>query len=272
MSFRKRFNQTKNKMLKALMLCIVCSILFSCSGNNQDPKGFTVNQQDEDVDNELTESVNGDTLQLSTRPGGVLLTGNKRFRLTPVYKVNLNKRKGTTYIGSNSFYRNYSDYGHSGDNQWHYNFMPGLEAVYGYNMVNVWLYDNEKRQKKAFFDQHGLIRTLYYPSFSNDTLNGKSISRDYYMISVYHDDTNHDGRINEHDLRRFYYFDALGSNRTALIPEDYSVISSEYDSANDYMYVYAKHDKNGNGKGDDWEEIHVFWIELSHPLHNGRLY
>ncbi len=59
------------------------------------------------------------------------------------------------------------------------------------------------------------------------------------MVSVYDDDSNKDGFINVKDLRKFYYFDIEGKNKKNLIPANYSVMSSEYDSANDFMYVFA---------------------------------
>ena len=71
---------------------------------------------------------------------------------------------------------------------------------------------------------------------------------------------------------RFYTFDLNGLNKKELIPRNYSVISSEYDSANDYMYVFAQLDKNNNGQNDDKEDIHVFWIDLKNPNNNGRQY
>jgi hypothetical protein len=159
-----------------------------------------------------------------------------------------------------------------GGNQWNYNFMPGLEAVYGYNLVSISHYDTETQTKRNFFEKPVLVRTLYYPSYSKDTLNHEPINRNYFMISVYDEDTNKDGFINMKDLRRFYYFDINVKNKKALIPTNYSVIKSEYDPANDFMYVFAKLDENKNGKSDDKESIHIFWIDLKNPERTGRHY
>ena len=92
------------------------------------------------------------------------------------------------------------------------------------------------------------------------------------MVSVYDEDTNKDGYINVKDLRRFYYFDINGINKKELIPKNYSVMSSEYDSANDYMYVFAKLDKNNNGKMEQEEPTDIFWIDLSNPENVGVQY
>lgn len=92
------------------------------------------------------------------------------------------------------------------------------------------------------------------------------------MISCYDEDTNKDGKINMKDLRRFYYFDMELKEKRLLIPTEYSVTGSDYDSANDFMLVYAKLDANKNGIIDKNEETHVFWIDLNSPEQTGKQY
>jgi len=58
----------------------------------------------------------------------------------------------------------------------------------------------------------------------------------------------------------------------ALIPENYSVIKSEYDPDNDFMYVFAKLDANNNGQQEEDEPIHIYWIDLKNPSKTGRQY
>jgi hypothetical protein len=36
-------------------------------------------------------------------------------------------------------------------NNWNYNIIPGLEAVYGYNMVNISHYNISENKQKNFF-------------------------------------------------------------------------------------------------------------------------
>jgi hypothetical protein len=91
------------------------------------------------------------------------------------------------------------------------------------------------------------------------------------MVSVYNDDTNKDGFINIRDLRRLYLIDINGDKQKALIPENYSVVKSEYDSDNDFMFVFAQLDCNGNGKTDETEPTHIFWVDLKDPARTGRL-
>jgi len=258
--------------IKILINLIVIAFLISCSGNKLAKKGFSVNNETETDDNTKIDGISQDTIKLETRPSSVLLTGNTLYRLTTVYKINYNKKKNTTFIGTNYFHSNYTTIGRTNGNQWNNNFMPGLEAVYGYNMVNISLYDIETKKQKNFFKEPVLIKTLYYPSFSSDTLNYRPVKRNYYMVSVYDEDTNNDGFINVKDLRRFYYFDINAENKKLLIPKKYSVFSSEYDPANDFMYVFAQLDKNENGKRDEGEDIHVFWIDLKNPKNTGKMY
>ncbi len=92
------------------------------------------------------------------------------------------------------------------------------------------------------------------------------------MVSVYDEDTNKDGFINVKDLRRFYFFDINGMNKELLIPKNYSVMSSEYDSANDLMYVFAKLDKNQNGQMESDEPTDIYWIDLTNPDNVGQQY
>ncbi|SOS49005.1 conserved hypothetical protein [Tenacibaculum dicentrarchi] len=150
--------------------------------------------------------------------------------------------------------------------------MPGFKAVYGYNFINISHYNNNTKKQNKFFEKPVLIKTLYYPAFSKDTLNYKPINRKYYMVSVYDQDSNNDGFITVKDLRRFYYFDIHGIGKRALIPENYSVMNSEYDSANDFMYVFAKADKNNNGQMEANEPTAIFWIDLNNPKNNGIQY
>ncbi|MDR6969615.1 hypothetical protein J2X31_003648 [Flavobacterium arsenatis] len=262
-----------------LMLTLAC-IMASCSDekDGKHEKGFQVSATSEGSENDQVNGINPDSLKIKTQPGGVLMTGIPNVRLTTVFKVNVNKKDKTTFTGSNDFHYRYEEYAENGEvkkdraNNWNSNLMPGLSAVYGYNMVNISHYDIKENKQKNFFKKPVLVRTLYFPTFSKDTLNYKPVQRNYFIVSVYNDDTNKDGFINLKDLRRLYLFDINGENQKALVPENYSVFKSEYDSDNDFMYVFAKPDTNKNGKQDESEPIHIFWIDLKDPNKTGRLY
>jgi len=263
--------------MKNLLPFLLLIFLLSCSNNNSlEKKGFQVNEILEDETGEKILGLKIDSLTLQTQPRNVLRTKNPSHRLTPIYKINYNKKTKKPFIGSNEFHSNYWGFVYNepnnnyNDNNWNYNFMPGFEAVYGYNFVNISHYNNETKQENRFFDTPVLIRTLYYPALSKDTLNGTPIVRSFHMVSAYDEDTNKDGYINAKDLRRFYHFDINGIKQAALVPQNYSVMNSEYDPQNDFMYVFAKLDKNENGKMEYEEPIYVFWIDLKNPVNRGR--
>lgn len=261
----------KKRVIHAILILILFSGLISC-GRKLEEKGFAVSSPATDEhDENKADGISNDSLIFATRPSNVLLTGIPQYRVTTIYKVNYNKDK-TTFIGSNDFHFNYSSLGETNGNQWHSNYLPGFEAVHGYNMVNVSHFDIDKQKQKNFFEKPVLIKTLYYPSFSRDTLNFKPVNRNYFMISVYNNDTNKDGFINVKDLRRLYYFDINADNKRELVPANYSVYKSEYDPANDFVYIFAKLDKNGNGQIDESEDLHIFWIDLKDPQRTGRQY
>ncbi|NDV64607.1 hypothetical protein [Bacteroides sp. 224] len=260
------------KQLSTIFIALSISLLTGCSEGKLDEKGFQVSTPAQNRENNHVDDLQSDSLSIETRPSNVLLTGIPQIRITNIYKVNLNRDTKTTFIGSNCYHQNYSDFAHSNGNNWNYNFMPGIEATFGYNMVNVSLYDLKENKKKLFFEKPVLVRTLYYPTSSKDTLNTKPVHRDYFMVSVYNEDTNKDGFINVKDLRRFYLFDWKGERQKALVPENYSTIKSEYDPENDLMYVFAQLDANNNGRQDSGEPIHIFWVDLKDPHKTGQLY
>jgi hypothetical protein len=258
----------EQRLIQSLLLLIVFCGLIACRNKLQE-KGFAV-APTKDKDNEI-DGLSNDLLIFPTRPSSVLLTGFPQYRLATIYKVNYTK-DSTTFIGSNDYHFNYGGLGDSDGNQWNSNYLPGFEAVYGYNMVNVSHYNTETQKQKNFFEKPVLIRTVYYPSFSKDTLNYKPVTRNFFMISAYDEDTNKDGFINVRDLRRFYHFDINSDNKRNLIPANYSVDKSEYDPANDYVNIFARLDENKNGQIEEEEDVHIFWIDLKSPERNGRQY
>lgn len=260
------------KTIYTLILCCFIISISSCSKKKHYTKGFSVSPETETSETKEKDGISQDSATINTRPISVLLTGDPDYRLTTIFKLNYNEEDDFYYTGSNRFYRNYSDLGNNDENQWNYNFMPGLQAVHGYNMVNASLKNVKTQTQKTLFKKPVLIKTLYIPSFTNDTLFNEPIKRSYYMVSAYDEDTNEDGFINTKDLRRFYVFNLDGENKKALVPKDYSVVSSEYDCANDLMYVFAQLDENENGQRDETESVHIFWIDLKNPRNNGQQY
>ena len=253
-------------------LLIVASFL-SCS-SKPEKKGASIETSEITGEDLGPKDDPSDTIGFFTQPNHVLLTKHADHRLVPVYKVNTRERRRSKeyYIGSNSFHSNYWSYSDGDGNNWNYNFMPGFEAMYGHGLVNVYHFDVPSKSASLFFKDTVLINTLYYPTFSKDSLNFEPVNRNYYMVSVYNEDSNGDNRISRRDLRRFFLFDINGDLNSALIPPTYSVRSSRYDPDNDFMYVYAALDENENGQMEVTEPVHIFWINLKDPSQRGRLY
>jgi hypothetical protein len=216
----------------------------------------------------LSNSIQGNVAlnQLATSPNAVIMTGMPAHRLVTVYKSN---RKGSAAGGSDRYYKSSYD---EDEGEGYEHFMPGIDILYGFNLMNIAHYDLEHEKLNFLFNHPALIKTLYYPSFVQDSLDKKPINRDYYLVSVYDEDTNRDTLINRKDLRRFYYFDATSSVKTQLIPANYSVVRSQYDPRNDVMYLFASQDANKNGTRDQKDPVHIFWISLKAPAPAKRLY
>ncbi len=212
--------------------------------------------------------------KLPNRPNTVLQTSHNNHRLVTVYKEKYTKDGKRTYISGNYYHTKYR-YGfeqQDSTNRWHGHYMPGIEAVYGFNMFNVSHYNIETKSQSNLFAKPVLIKTLYYPAEEQDTLNGTPIKRDFYLVSVYDEDTNNDTIINYQDLRRLYAFDLEGKNQTLLIPKNYSVIKSEYEHQNDVVYIFARRDHNKNGKVERTEPVEVFLIDLKNPVMGDKVY
>lgn len=263
-------------------------LLVACWGCNrkEQQKGITIEQMSQPggVGDSSAAALN--LSKVMTRPSTVLLTAHAEHRLVTVYQLMQESKRDGGYLGTNRFYRssevdyNYEDdypdddEGHQSPrlNAWHGHYMPGIEALYGVNLLNISHYNMKTKERKDLFEHPIWVNNLYYPAFEKDTLNGRPVLRDYYMVSAYDEDTNKDSLVNYRDLRRLYLFDLDGKKRTQLIPPTYSVISSEFDAANDVMFVFASLDTNANGKRDTEEPVHVFWFSLKSPAPGERLY
>ena len=145
-----------------LTLIVSIVIILGCTRNRVEKKGFQVNEISENEEGEKVVGLPIDSLELETRPRSVLLTKNPEHRLVPIFKINYDK-KGRRFSGSNSYHVNWSELPEGSD--WNNNFMPGFEALYGYNLINISHYDNSTEKQNEFFKSPVLIKTLYYPAF-----------------------------------------------------------------------------------------------------------
>ena len=263
----------KNSSISLLSL-LLWSLLFAACGRGNESKG-DVRTQSVPTDTVNDLRVNSKTVEdstmLITRPRTVLVTGLPQFRLIPIMKLNWDEdRKGTFFGGIE--YRSTWDEDKIGWNVWNSHIVPGYDAACGYNIVNVSHFDTQSATKRNLFETPVLVKTIYFPTLDRDTLNGQPIRRDCYMVSVFDEDTNKDGFVNQNDLRRFYHYTLPGLTRTPLVPADQGVVSSEYDSGADFMYVFTRKDLNKNGIIDGADEWHVHWIDMKNPAKHGEMY
>jgi hypothetical protein len=261
-------------MLRSIQFLFALSILFiACTKKSEGPKDEQIKIQKQSAmapaDSLLNNTINGNLAfdKISSAPNQVVLTGLPQHRLITIYRTPKNKKDNAGYY---SFKRRYDD--DSDERSMVEHYMPGIDLIYGYNMVNVAHYDLSKEKMNLLFDHPVLIKSLYYPSYVQDSLFKKPINRNFYLVSVYDADTNADTLIDRSDLRRLYLFTAEGDKRLQVIPSAYSVKRSQYDPMNDVVYVFANHDANANGEIEKEEPLHIFWFSLKQPAEAKRMY
>lgn len=264
--------KAKSGLIFTLLLLVV---LQACSSRKNEVKEEQLRLPRTSADSLAADTILGNTLrgnlalsEIVTSPNSVILTGLDEHRLVTLYMVKPNIPKSS----ESSDYTYGSRYYNDGDSDHEEHFMPGLDLLYGYNLVNVAHYNLKTEALNFLFSQPVLVKSLYYPSFVQDSLNEKPITRNYYLASVYDTDTNLDTLINRKDLRRFFYFNADCTEKIALLPQDYSAIRSQYDPKNDVMYIFAKQDANHDGTAARKEPFHIFWVDLKKPQVAKRLY
>lgn len=269
---RKLLSNFSSSIINGLSLTVISLLIISCSSKESQQKEEQIQIHNTSSEKAITDtlqinSIHGNlTLnQISTEPNSVVLTGLPQHRLVTVYKSKVNVKASDSY----SVYKEYYE---SGESEREEHFMPGLDLIYGYNLLNIAHYDLATEKLQHLFEHPVLIKSVYYPSFIQDSLYKKPINRNYYLVSVYDSDTSMDTLINRKDLRRFYYFNAVASERIQLVPSDYSVVRSQYDPRNDVMYIFARHDENKNGIIDKKEPLHIFWFSLNTPAKAKRIY
>ena len=240
--------------LSILISSVLCLLFISCK-HDLKREEIRLDESSSDVV-ESKWQLNSDSLLRLTLTKDVILTGMNDHRLIGIYKAYAVSEKNKLIKVNDEAIDDY-------DFDIHY--MPGLDLFYGYQLINISHYNFESDSSTLFFDKNVLIKNLYFPSFEQDSINKKPINRNYYLVSVFDEDTNKDGLINKNDLKHFYSFNADATSKTQLIPNNYTVVRSEYDSGKDVMYIYAKEDSNKNGRRDSHESLHIFWISLKEP-------
>lgn len=256
----------KTVKTSALMYIGLLLILIACK-HSSEKKGQQLSVREvetiTDSNNSLAGLKGGASFkQINTAPNSLLLTGIDMVRLITIYKVpqerdkNIAFDEGTTYLEDDNYAK---------DEDYYRYFMPGIDIINGYNLVNIGHYNLVSDSLTYFFNKPVLIKTLYFPGVKKDSLNGRLIIRNFFLASIYNEDTNKDAVINNKDLRRFVFIDGNNANQVNLLPNNYSAIKSTYDFKNDIMFIYARHDENDNGIAENTEPVSIFMINLSKP-------
>ena len=257
-----------------LTITLLAALLLSCDPPVTTSPGERAENLSEHKKGKATEMPRhgflSDSLDFPRRARNVLLTANPRYRLVPIFRMNEQRNyRGEKFYtaGSIDTHTGYQPNERLPGNNWNGHFLPGLEVAYGFNLVNVAVHTTGSENARDLFPQPALLQTLYYPAYRPDTLNGRPVLRDYYLVSAYPEDTNADGRVDTRDLRQLFRFDLDGGNGQSLLPPDYSVLSGTYDPANDHYYVYAQRNEQGDGSMNMLEPVTIFAVDLA----TGRL-
>jgi len=199
--------------------------------------------------------------QLNTSPNDLVLTGIDKIRLLPIYKIPQSQDKNILYDYGSSYDRE-KEFLNEDDFRY---YMPGIEIIRGYNLVNIGHYNIDKGYLTYFFKKPVLVRTLYFPGVLKDSVNKREVNRNFFLVSAYNEDTNHDSLINNKDFRRLFYIDELNESQISLLPYNFSAIRSSYDFRNDIMIIRARKDENNNGVLENTEAISIFLLDLKNP-------
>lgn len=260
----------KNLLFKNYLLFFTLILLSAACSEKKDFKEQIRVDMDNLLSMDTTNGISGNLSfgQFLLQPHTVVLTGMPQHRLTTLYKGDTSGISNESY-GWHSYEEEGEVYYETEASEL---MMPGIDYIRGYNLLNLAHHDLTTGKTNFFFDHPVLVRSLYFPSYEQDSLYKKPVNRNYYLVSVYDTDTNSDTLITKNDLRRFYRFNAEATEKIQLIPSEYSVVRSQYDPKNDMMYIFARLDSNKNGFIDKKEPMHTFWISLKDPAVAKRLY
>ncbi|NMH27839.1 hypothetical protein [Flavobacterium silvaticum] len=256
-------------MMKRLLFALCVLTLISCKDNlDKKAEQLTYDEFDSNAKTDSTGLSRDSTFsQIANSPNSVVQTGMDSIKLIPVYKLKKTADRNIDYGTTTSYLYPTSD---DEDVAFRY-FMPGMDLLPGYNLINVAHYDLPTQKLSYFFTKPALIRNVYYPGVRPDSLYKKPVKRDFFLVSVYDEDTNKDSIINKKDLRRLYFIDAKNTRKILLVPSTHSVVRSTYDDKSDIMYVYARFDANKNGSPERNEPMSIFWIAMHNPTEARKL-
>jgi len=248
--------------MKYIIFLSIMIGLFSCKQKkNTKEQSISLNETSVSFDTSNGIGSSNNFSQLNTSPNDLVLTGIDNIRLLPIYKIPQSQDKNILYDQGSS-YDSEKEFLNEDDFRY---YMPGIDIIRGYNLVNIGHYNILKGQLTYFFKKPVLVRTLYFPGVLKDSVNKKQINRNFFLVSAYNEDTNHDSLINNKDFRKLFYIDELNETQISLLPNDFSAIRSTYDFKNDIMTIRARKDENKNGVLEKTEPISIFLLDLKNP-------
>ena len=181
----------KNLLLKNCLIFYVVILAWAACSRKESEKEEQIRV---DVDGlastDTTNGISGDVSfsQLRLQPHTVVLTGMPQHRLVTLYKADTSGISNESY-GWYSYHEEGEAYYETEATEF---LMPGIDYIRGYYLLNIAHYDVTADQTNFFFDHPVLVRSLYFPSYEQDSLYQKPVNRNYYLVSVYDTDTNAD--------------------------------------------------------------------------------
>lgn len=259
---KKCFNSLFCKSITGLILMVV---FFSCRNSNYSEKKGEQIRVEENTSFEEFEKIDTGSIKKYIWPSSIVLTGISHQRIIAIYRNKYLVDK------DNRISRFSGDFGE--DETYTYeHYYPGFDLLSGYNLINLSYFQIPIGKTKLFFNKAVLIKSLYFPSFIQDSIEKKPILRDYYLVSVYDEDTNNDKILDRKDFRHFYCFSDSCTNKKQLLPNNTSLIRAQYDSPNDLLYLYAKLDENKNGSIEKTEPLNIYLLNLKYPSTAKKIY
>jgi hypothetical protein len=256
--------------MKYLISILILTFVYACSEKASSKEQSISLKEIDSLNFDISQGLDTKNSQnsLTSAPNEIILTGMNDVRLFSIYQIHANSNKNILYDEGTTY--NNSEEIEEEDNFKY--FMPGIDIIKGYNLINIGHYSVSKDTLTYFFDKPVLVKTLYFPGLRPDSLLGKAAKRNFFLVSAYTKDSNKDSLINNKDLRQFYFINADNSQKLELLPDNTSAIRSLYDYKNDFMFIHARIDLNKDGAASPLEPVSIYLLDLKMPTQVKRVY
>ncbi len=142
-------------MRKTILLLAIISLISCSREEKKKDEHLTIDEFNREAETDSVTGLKPETnfTKVPMSPGNVLMTGMNRYRLVPIYKVR-SKSDRNLHLYEESTYYGFADEKRDED-EFHY-FMPGIDIVHGYNLINIGHYDVDFGKLSYFFDRPSL--------------------------------------------------------------------------------------------------------------------